>query len=270
MRTSFSKKHSVPVERGKRGKGYLDKWVLLLTVYFAFTVGVKADVVEGTIMFWDNADAYSIAAGTSDWAFGNFTDELSSGTTNGVRWQEYGFKVTNVVTKDVVNGSLIASGMNGWGGALTATSTGGGAGFSLSHNTAHMGTLTFGLSLANLVANNFIDSFYVAVAPHDASNGYKLGVTAVASDGTSLYQEMNYQSGGFFGFTLEDGYFTEIIVSVLGGKPNGGFDGLAVGFGNGIVTPPPSADASVPEPATLAVMGLGLAGLAVARRKMRK
>ncbi len=92
-------------------------------------------------------------------------------------------------------------------------------------------------------------------------------ITAFARDGSVLGMLANAAEGmEFLGLATDDGSarIAGLLFSISGGEPGGfAIDNLRFGTGSQIVLAP----ADVPEPASLALLGLGLIGVRVARRR---
>lgn len=101
---------------------------------------------------------------------------------------------------------------------------------------------------ANFFAVNLDDTFQ------------SVAMTVTLSDGTAVSFTPSTQSTGYRGFT-SDLVITSLVISAPGASLYAALDNLTVGT-TPVVTVP-----AVPEPTTWALMGLGLAGLAVARRR---
>ena len=131
------------------------------------------------------------------------------------------------------------------------------------HNSANNYALSFGDA-------DFIDSFYMNVAPHSSwSAAIHFMITAdYWLDGVKYTTDaMTLNSAhSFFGIALDEGAYLAGINFWSTGTPNNGYK-IEAGFGGNEMPETPS---STPEPATLAIIGLGFAGLGMARRRMKK
>jgi len=91
-------------------------------------------------------------------------------------------------------------------------------------------------------------------------------ITAYARDGSLLGSVINDALGiEFLGLVTDDGSakIAGLLFSLVGAEPAGfGIDNVRFGTAGQVVVPN-----GVPEPATLALLGLGLAGLAFSRRR---
>ncbi len=104
-------------------------------------------------------------------------------------------------------------------------------------------------SIGTFIFNSVINAFGVDLTVNQSST---IGIGGDLNSSLSLASNVS----GFFGAIDFGGSFDTISFTPSGG-PNIGWDALAYGSTNG----------SVPEPTTLALMGLGLAGIGWKRRK---
>ena len=231
----------------KTSKNYIIYVVgLALAVLFLVATNVRADAVN-SVNWYNDRDTYMNTVASSDWAFGAFQqlgDNKSPRTWN--------FTMTNDVIHST--GTLTMSNFNGAGGLMQAPQGSSGT-MTFWHNSANMYNISFGDA-------DFVDSFYMSVAPHSSWSAaihfvvtatYQLDGMEYTTDEITL--DMN---NAFFGIALEAGAHLTEINFWSTGTPNNGYK-VEAGLGG-----KPNA---VPEPATLAILGLGLAGLVAARRR---
>jgi hypothetical protein len=129
-----------------------------------------------------------------------------------------------------------------------------GAGLNFSHNSAHK----FGV----VVPDGLISAFYLNVDFHanEASTNSTYNITFYGEDGKAL-QTFKNVAIGFAGFLFDEGvYLTSFEITTNGNKNTGYSMDMVIGDGT----------APTPEPATMLIMGLGLAGLGVARAARRR
>lgn len=236
------------VNLGKeKGKSYLAS--LAIAVAFLFAANLKADVVS----MYGNADAYMNAVEAADWSFGAFK-QISDNKSPRV-W-EFDMLKEDASSK----GTLTMSVFNGGGGLMEAPQGGSGT-LSFWHNSANKYDISFGNA-------DFVDSFFMTVEPHSSwSTAINFGITAdYWLDGTKYTTDMATldMNNSFFGIVLDEGAYLAGINFWSTGTPDNGYK-VSIGLGGNYEKP-----AATPEPATLAMLGLGLAGLGLARVRRRK
>jgi hypothetical protein len=261
-----------------------------VAISFLVATNVKADVITSImhcsntnigLQAFDNSQIadYFAVAGSSDWVFGNFQSADK-------HHHNFSFNVTNTETKEVVLGTLASGQHTGNAGGFldSAFDRGVAAGtVALSHNTSTWSTMSFVLD----AVESFANSFYVYFDTHRNSMDGWINMVATVSDGSTVtLSQQAFATTAFFGFTVDEGlHFTGFEITVTDeqgvSKNNGGFHNLMVGFGDSgwntyvpelpVITPPGEpGDSAVPAPATLAIVGLGLAGLGFARARRNK
>ncbi|MCL2711224.1 MAG: PEP-CTERM sorting domain-containing protein [Planctomycetaceae bacterium] len=222
---------------------------LVFTISFLIAANVQAEMIN----WFNDKDTYMNTVGTPDWTFGTFSQTTH---TQGLRAWDFTMSNEGVPS----TGTLTMSDYNGKGGLKQAPQGDNGT-MSFWHNSANNFNISFGDA-------EFVDSFYMSVAPHSSwSAAINFAVTAdYWLDGVKYTTDavtIN-QNNAFFGLTLVEGAYLTSINFWSTGTPNNGYKIMA-GFGGNY-----DDNASTPEPATLAVLGLGLAGLGIARRRMKK
>ena len=229
----------------------------MITLALAISFLVAANVQAGLVTFYDNKDAYFANTLQSDWAFsGNITD-FHPGGKDSFGWT---FGMTNTATNSTDSAVLRFTNYNGNVNNQN----------SVSRPTVNNGLASFGDNSAGIGSMSFdadgasIGSFYFNIKAHSGS-----GVPFIVTVWDSLGQSHMYSDFAshvndvlFFGFAFDEGVHLERFqIQALGNSgSNPGFWVTDMGF----------RGAAIPEPGTLAVLGLGLAGLGVARRRMKK
>ena len=228
---------------------------LALTVAFLFAANTQADVITG-VNWYSDKDTYTSTVAVADWSFGTF-QQLGDDKSPRV----WNFSMFNDGAQST--GTLTMSNFNGAGGLMQAPQSNDGT-ISFWHNSANDFNISFG-------DTNYVNSFYMDVAPHSSwSAAIRFAVTAdYWLDGVKHTTNAVTVNGdnSFFGIALDEGAYLSAINFWSTGTPNNGYK-VTAGFGGGYVSG--GSDTTTPEPATLAVLGLGLAGLGIARRRMQK
>ena len=250
---------------------------LVFAVLCLVASNVRADFVSGDLCFTSDRESYLGGVHGSDWVFFSVGEHTGGKGSN--PWTQWTYVITNEL-EDFTMGAIYSNNFNGNGhsgaGTGEAGVLGNGTGY-MSHNSANNFTMSF--------MDPFVDSFYINLTPwssYSAADAFDLTVSYWDSDNvlqTVTTKQTFTDSTPFLGFTLDNGaYLASVFFTSIGTGNNGYLIG-GMGFGdNGfyehnpdILQPPTDGGTTAtPEPATMLVVGLGLAGLGFARARRRK
>ena len=264
----------------KTSKNYIIVFAIVTSCLVA--TNARADIVN----FFRAQGDYVGAVQMSEWQFTGVGNNIGknpggSGENSYSMWS-FGLLHESGAT---ASGTFVASGFGGGydNNNTKAWANQDGSG-SVLHNNARAGTMTFQTDFTG--GGPFIDSFYFSIQPFtswSATPEFDLTVTywnsftqtfdrwTLSHNDPSALTTQNM----FLGFDLEEGYYISSVAfasagSINGATENNGFRIGGMGPGTIGLPPPPLPGAGVPEPATLAIIGLGLTGLGIFRRRARK
>ena len=250
---------------------------LVFAVLFLVVTNVRADLVVGELLFTTDRDTYLGGVHGSDWVFSDIG--IHSGGQGGNPWTQWTY-VFSSEHGDAASGAIYSNNFNGNGangaGTGNATVTGIGTG-TMYHNSANNFKMTFNES--------FVDSFFINLTPwssYSAANAFDLTISFWDSSGafqTVTTKETFTDSTPFLGINLDEGAFLASVYFASIGTGNNGYLIAGMGFGDsGFYELNPDIDhpfgndgsAATPEPATMLVVGLGLAGLGLVRTHRKR
>ena len=138
------------------------------------------------------------------------------------------------------------------------------AGMIFSHNSANAASIA--------TPDGAINSFYLSVGTHANESSTQGTFNVTITNSTGQTQTINNIAYGWIGFVFDEGSYLTDIKITQNANPNTGFffdfvpgDGALLNGGGDDV-----GVASTPEPATMLIVGLGLAGAGWASRRRWK
>ena len=251
---------------------------LVFAVLFLVATNVRADLISGDLLFTTDRDTYLGGVHGSDWIFSGIKEH--TGGKGGNPWTQWTYNITSTL-ENTTTGAIYSNNFNGNGASGAGTGEAGvsviGTGY-MSHNSANNFKMSFD--------DPFVNSFYINLTPwssYSAADAFDLTILYWDSDSvlqTVTIKQTFTDTTPFLGINLDNGAYLASVFFASIGTGNNGYLIAGMGFGdNGFydhnpdIDHPPTDGGSVtvtPEPATMLVIGLGLAGLGLAARRKRK